>query len=153
MTESLFREGGPFDIRRIRPDEHSLSIPIPAGDCGRIARACPSATCSPGYFRVKPGTGLLEGVEQSYCPYCRYATSPEEFATEEQIRYAKNVAIRAQLVWQEEARWWTRLSRMELQAWAAQPYQSARGGGTPKSPCVSGLWARPRGVWHGNLVP
>ena len=94
MTESLFREGGPFDIRRIRPDEHSLSIPIPAGDCGRIARACPSATCSPGYFRVKPGTGLLEGVEQSYCPYCRYATSPEEFATEEQIRYAKDVAMR-----------------------------------------------------------
>jgi len=94
MKHSLFREGGPYNIRRIGPEEHSLSIPIPADDCGRIARACPSGTCSPGYFRVKPGTGLLEGVEQSYCPYCRYAASPEEFATEEQIRYAKDIAMR-----------------------------------------------------------
>ena len=94
MKESLFREGGPFNIRRIGPDEHSLSVPIATDDYGRIARACHSGTCSPGYFRVKPGTGLLEGVEQSYCPYCRYAARPDEFATEEQIRYAKDVAMR-----------------------------------------------------------
>jgi len=94
VNHSLFREGGPYNIRRIRPEKHSLSIPIPTDEYGRIARTCPSGTCSPGYFRVKPGTGLLEGVERSYCPYCRYASSPEEFATEEQIRYAKDIAMR-----------------------------------------------------------
>jgi len=94
MKDSLFREGGPYSIRRTGPEEHSLSIPIPADECGRIARTCPSDSCSPGYFRVKPGTGLLEKAGQSYCPYCRCTASPEEFATEEQIRYAKDIAIR-----------------------------------------------------------
>ena len=94
MKHSLFREGGPYSIRRTGPEEHSLSVPIPSDECGRIARTCPSGTCSPGYFRVKPGTGLLEGVEVAYCPYCRHAANPEEFATEEQIRYAQDIAMR-----------------------------------------------------------
>lgn len=94
MKHSLFREGGPYSIRRTGPEEHSLSIPIPADECGRIARTCPSGTCSPGYFRVRPGTGLLERVETAYCPYCRHEANPEEFTTEEQIRYAKDIAMR-----------------------------------------------------------
>lgn len=94
MKHSLFREGGPYSIRRTGPEEHSLSTPIPADECGRIARTCPSGTCSPGYFRLKPGTGLIEGVEVAYCPYCRHAANPEEFTTEEQIRYAQDIAMR-----------------------------------------------------------
>jgi len=94
VKNSLFREGGPYNIRKTGPEEHSLSIPIPADECGRVARTCPSGTCSPGYFRVKPGTGLLEGVEVAYCPYCRHVANPEEFTTEEQIRYAQDIAMR-----------------------------------------------------------
>ena len=94
MSGELLREGGPYNISRIGPDEHSIGVPIPADDYGRVARACPSSICSPGYFRVKLGTGLLEEVAESYCPYCRQAAQPESFTTEEQIRYAKDIAMR-----------------------------------------------------------
>jgi hypothetical protein len=59
-----------------------------------MARACPNAGCSPGYFKVKPRTGLSGKQVAAYCPYCRNSADPNDFATPEQLRYAKDTAVR-----------------------------------------------------------
>lgn len=94
MSKSLFREGGPHRIKRLSNDRHSMSINIPKDPDGRVARECPDSDCSPGYFKVTLGTGITEGQEFAYCPYCRHKAEPDGFVTREQIRYAKDVAIR-----------------------------------------------------------
>jgi len=43
---------------------------------------------------VKPGTGLTEGQNAAYCPYCQYSDEPSNFATEEQVRYVQDIASR-----------------------------------------------------------
>lgn len=93
MSNSLFQNGGPYHTRRTSGDEYSMNIPIPKDPDGRVARACPSNSCSPGYFKVTLGTGLI-GQEKAFCPYCRHVSEPSDFATKEQIRYAKNIALR-----------------------------------------------------------
>ena len=35
-----------------------MNVPLPEDADGRLARACPHDDCSPGYLKVKPGTGL-----------------------------------------------------------------------------------------------
>jgi hypothetical protein len=92
MSE-LFREGGPFDIRKTGRDQFSLSVPIPKDADGRIDRECPCEECSPGYFKVKPGTGL-SGMKEAFCPYCRHAAPPNDYHTKDQIRFVKDVAAR-----------------------------------------------------------
>ncbi|MCC9598004.1 MULTISPECIES: hypothetical protein [unclassified Rubrivivax] len=61
---------------------------------GRVARECPDVACSPGYFKVKPGTGVPDGQEHAYCPYCRQEAGPDGFATKEQARYAEELLMR-----------------------------------------------------------
>jgi hypothetical protein len=94
MTKSLFREGGPHKVKRLGSDQYSMSITIPKDEDGRIARECPNSDCSPGYFKVTPGTGITGGQESAFCPYCRHEAEPNDFATQEQIRYVKDLAIR-----------------------------------------------------------
>lgn len=94
MSSSLFEEGGEFGIRRTGSDKYSMSITLPADPDGRTPRECPSADCSPGYFKVKMGTGITGGQEVAYCPYCRHAGDPSDFTTKDQLRYAEEVAIR-----------------------------------------------------------
>lgn len=88
----LFREGGPHRIRRTGPDECHMSVTLPVDEAGMLGRECPSDTCSPGYFKVKPGTGVT-GQTVAYCPYCRSAGDPEEFHTEAQREFARDVAV------------------------------------------------------------
>jgi len=40
------------------------------------------------------GTGITDGQEFAYCPYCHYEADPNDFATREQIRYAKDLVMR-----------------------------------------------------------
>ena len=94
MRGKLFKEGGPYNIRRSGPDEYTMTVSIPPDEDGRIARECPVTDCSPGYFKVKIGTGITEGQEIAYCPYCRHAGEPGDFTTREQIRYAKDLVAR-----------------------------------------------------------
>jgi hypothetical protein len=89
----LFREGGPHKIQKTGPDQHTFSINLPVDGDGRIARECPNSVCSPGEFKVKPGTGITTGQEIVYCPYCRGEAEPSDYTTKEQIRYAKDIAI------------------------------------------------------------
>ena len=58
---------------------------------GLVGRECPNAECSPGYFKVKLGTGITEGQVHAYCPYCRQEGEPSDFTTQAQIDYALGV--------------------------------------------------------------
>ena len=91
---SLFREGGAYKIRRTGRDLYEMSIPLPSDADGRTARACPRSDCSPGYFKVKSGTGITKNHTAAYCPYCRFTTQPGKFVTKRQVEYAKAVMKR-----------------------------------------------------------
>jgi len=67
---------------------------MPRDEDGRIARECPNSLCSPGYFKVTPGTGITGEQTAVYCPYCKHEAEPSDFTTQEQIRYAKDIALR-----------------------------------------------------------
>lgn len=92
--DKLFPEGGPHNIRNTGADTYEMTVQIPKGDDGRVARECTDAECSPGYFKILPGTGITEDHELAYCPYCRASAPPQQFVTEEQIRYAKDLLAR-----------------------------------------------------------
>ena len=94
MRDSIFKKGGPYKVRRTGRDQYSFSIAMPEDEQGRIARKCPNENCSPGYFKVKPGTGITDGQEVAYCPYCKHSDKPDEFVTDEQVRYAKDIVMR-----------------------------------------------------------
>lgn len=90
----LLKEGGEHQIQDLGNDQYNLMISIPADESGRMARECPGQECSPGYFKVTPGTGITGGQDVAYCPYCRHEAEPNDFSTQEQIRYAKEMALR-----------------------------------------------------------
>lgn len=88
---NIFREGGPHKIKRVGSDQYQMSISLPPDADGRLARSCPSEECSPGYFKIKLGTGLPAGQESSFCPYCRHEAGSNDFSTKEQMRYAEDL--------------------------------------------------------------
>ncbi len=94
MSSELFRRGGPYNVERTGRDLYSFQISLPTDGDGRIARECPQELCSPGYFKVKNGTGITEGHTEAFCPYCRSKAEPSVFSTKEQIRYAKDIVTR-----------------------------------------------------------
>jgi len=94
VTKGLFKEGGPLEVKNLGNDQYHLTITIPKDQDGRIARECPNKNCSPAYFKVTPGTGITGGQKLAFCPYCRHEAEPTDFTTQEQIRYAKDMAIR-----------------------------------------------------------
>jgi hypothetical protein len=94
MGNRLFREGGPHRIRHTGADRYEMQVSIPTDEEGRTARECPDETCSPGYFKVRGGTGITEGQETAFCPYCRHEGEPGDFHTKGQIRYAKDMVMR-----------------------------------------------------------
>lgn len=91
---SLFKEGGEHHIQDLGNDQYRMTISIPTDEDGRLARECPNSDCSPGYFKVTPGTGITDGQSVAYCPYCRHEAEPNDFSTQEQIRYAKDLVLR-----------------------------------------------------------
>lgn len=91
MSHGLFNEGGPHRIRKTGSDEHTFSISLPEDEDGRIARECPDERCSPGEFKVTPGTSIADGQDVVYCPYCRGAAEPSDYSTKDQIRYAEDI--------------------------------------------------------------
>ena len=91
MSRDLFKVGGPHRIKKTGRDRHTFSISIAEDSDGRIARECPDNDCSPGEFKVTPGTGITDGQDVVYCPYCRGEAEPSDYTTKEQIRYAKDI--------------------------------------------------------------
>lgn len=94
MSRKLFRPGGPLNIRSVGSDQYRATITLPKDSDGRLARECPSSLCSPGYFKVKLGTGITGDQLVAYCPYCRNEAEPDGFNTNEQLRYAKDLVMR-----------------------------------------------------------
>ena len=88
MSDTYFEEGGPFDLRHSGQDNITMSVPIPPDGYGMLARECTDEACVPGYFKVKPGTGIVGGQQVAYCPYCRRAAPPSDFLTKAQHQYA-----------------------------------------------------------------
>ena len=94
MISKLFKVGGPNNIRDLGNDQIQMSVSIPTDSDGRVARECVDDACSPGYFKVTPGTGITGGQERTFCPYCRHEGDPSDFTTQEQIRYAKDTVLK-----------------------------------------------------------
>ena len=80
-------------MRHLRGLGNTISVPIAADKDGFTGRECPNAACA-GYFKIVYGTGLEGDALPCHCPYCGHAASHDEFWTQEQIRYAKSVAMR-----------------------------------------------------------
>lgn len=92
--QQLLKPAGELGVRALGGDRYELNISLPLDPDGRKAQECPDQECSPGYFKVRPGTGITTSHTQAYCPYCRRAAEPNDFATTEQQRYAKELIAR-----------------------------------------------------------
>jgi ribosomal protein L37AE/L43A len=88
MSDSYFEEGGPFDLRHTDSGDFTMKLRIPVDSYGMIGRECTDESCTPAYFKVKPGTGITEGHNVAYCPYCRRSAAPSDFLTKAQHQYA-----------------------------------------------------------------
>lgn len=91
MSHEIFRQGGPYNIRRTGHDQYTMNIKLPTDAMGMTARECPDAACSPGSFKIKYGTGLTDEQEHAFCPYCRRAEDPDDFMTKGQERYLHDI--------------------------------------------------------------
>lgn len=95
MSRDLFKSEGPYKFEKAGHEEYRLSAPMPVGADGHYARECPDKTCSPGYFRVKGGTGLTgDDCQRAFCPYCRGEDDPQEFITRQQLDYMESIVTR-----------------------------------------------------------
>jgi hypothetical protein len=66
-----------------------LSVELEPDADGYTGRACP--TCKK-YFKIIEGTGP-PGSPPCHCPYCNHIGPTDEFFTEDQVEYAKSVAL------------------------------------------------------------
>lgn len=94
MSNKIFKEGGPHKVKKVGPGQYEMNISMLPDEDGRVARKCPDDSCSPGYFKVKSGTGITENQTEVFCPYCRFSDEPSNFTTEEQLRYAKDLVTK-----------------------------------------------------------
>ncbi len=69
-----------------------IRISIPADNDGLTGRECPAPNCL-GYFKIQLGTGLTGPGLPCHCPYCGHVGGHDTFWTQEQIEYAKSVAL------------------------------------------------------------
>ena len=79
-------------MRHFRNLGNQIKVSLPTDENGYLGRECPNADCK-GYFKITPGTGL-SGVSHCHCPYCGHKADQSEFATPDQLEYAKSVAVR-----------------------------------------------------------
>ena len=88
MFEDLIREVGRLERGM------TISVPIPEDEKGYVDRRCPSKSCR-SLFKVF-GSDWDEKVpdERAFCPLCRYEARSDEWATPEQNKYVKAVAMR-----------------------------------------------------------
>jgi len=93
----LFRNGGPAGIRFLGGSRYSAEVSLPEDPGGLQSRECPEIGCSPGFFKVKCGTGIINQTV-AYCPYCRRCAEPKSFVTREQMRYARDLVTREAVV-------------------------------------------------------
>ena len=76
------------NLRRL----NQIRISFPTDEDGLVGRECPNPDCL-GYFKVKLGTGLKGANMPCHCPYCGHVSGHDHFWTQEQIAYARSVAL------------------------------------------------------------
>jgi hypothetical protein len=67
----------------------TLQVSLQADEAGMVGRHCPSCD---GIFKVKSGTVLPS--RECGCPYCEHRAGCNAFVTDDQLEYAKSVAIK-----------------------------------------------------------
>jgi hypothetical protein len=82
-----------FEFRNLGRLGTQLSISIPKDSEGFLGRECPQEGCE-GYFKIKPGTGLLGDDLPCHCPYCGHEDSQDHFWTKDQVEYVNSIALR-----------------------------------------------------------
>ncbi|WP_425399082.1 hypothetical protein [Aeoliella sp.] len=75
--------------RHLRSLGSNFSVSIPTDEEGYLGRECPECE---SYFKITPGTGL-ENVTACVCPYCGHKAEQSDFATAQQLEYAKSVVL------------------------------------------------------------
>ena len=80
-------------MRNLRGIGNTISVRIERDKDGFTGRECPNEECE-GYFKIEFGTGLEDGGLPCHCAYCGHEGSHDEFSTNEQIEYAKSIALR-----------------------------------------------------------
>lgn len=81
-----------FEFEHLGDLGDEVPVEIPLDDLGYLGRECPEEDCL-GHFKVKPGTGLTGDDLDCHCPYCGHVASSQHFWTQDQIEYAKSVAL------------------------------------------------------------
>jgi hypothetical protein len=81
-----------FNTRNLDGMGDQIQVPIKPDENGYVGRECPVESCL-GYFKVTFGTAL-KGPVPCHCPYCGHSGSHNTFWTQEQLEYAKSVALR-----------------------------------------------------------
>lgn len=79
-------------MNHLRSLGNQVNVPIHPDEDGYIGRECPVPECL-GYFKITPGTGI-KGPAPCHCPYCGHSGDSQRFFTQEQIEYARSVAMR-----------------------------------------------------------
>jgi hypothetical protein len=82
-----------FNLNHLKQLGKRVQVIIPKDEEGYLGRECPQPDCE-GYFKIKPGTGLIGENLPCHCPYCGHEDAQNNFFTNEQIEYAKSVVLR-----------------------------------------------------------
>lgn len=82
-----------FNASNLRRLGNKVNVPINADEDGYLGRECPVEKCL-GYFKITPGTGI-QGPAPCHCPYCGHTGDNNTFWTQEQLEYARSIALRA----------------------------------------------------------
>lgn len=74
-------------------DSIEFSIPMGNDEDGFFGRECPNENCL-GYFKIELGTGLIGEDLPCHCPYCGQTGPHDTFWTQDQLEFARSVAMR-----------------------------------------------------------
>lgn len=82
-----------FTFRNLKRLGSRVAVTIPTDEGGLLGRECPEKSCL-GYFKLKPGTGLVGEGLPCHCPYCGHSAASDQFWTKEQVEYAQSQVFR-----------------------------------------------------------
>jgi uncharacterized Zn finger protein (UPF0148 family) len=87
MFEELIKE-----LRRYERG-HSVAITLPLDENGFLDRTCPSKSCGSDFKILLPDSDPKNKRTTLFCPICKHEAAGEEFATVEQVKYARQAAL------------------------------------------------------------
>ncbi|MCY3733742.1 MAG: hypothetical protein OXG42_05630, partial [Chloroflexi bacterium] len=73
-------------------EETEFTLSFPLDEDGFFRRACPTCSRDFKWFH-SDGDGSDDPPVEYFCPYCGFAAEPDEWQTDEQMRYIEEEAI------------------------------------------------------------